>query len=229
MKKLTLSIAAVMAMGTFAIAGGDIAPVEEPMVEVVAPVVDDSGFYIGLGYSMVNVTKDYDFLSILGSSRGTYKEDNDAIMMQAGYKINQYIAVESRYWKSVGDADWSDRGDGYDFLGYHTYDLSGTKDYDFKAWGIYVKPMYPVTDALDVYALLGYGNVVMNYEFYDWLDENGFQWGLGVSYSFADNFSVFADYVKLYNDDGEIVIDFIAREDWDATIDTWNFGLTYKF
>jgi len=39
MKKLTLSIVAVMAMGTFAIAGGDIAPVEEPMVEVAAPVV----------------------------------------------------------------------------------------------------------------------------------------------------------------------------------------------
>ena len=53
MKNFNLSLVAILAMGAFAVAGGDIAPVEEPMVEVAAPVVDDSGFYIGGGVSFL--------------------------------------------------------------------------------------------------------------------------------------------------------------------------------
>jgi len=91
--------------------------------------------------------------------------------------------------------------------------------------------MYPVTDALDVYALLGYAGTQVSSDgstddVLD-LDENGFSWGLGAAYSFTDNISVFVDYVSLYDDevaydDGETGVD-------DITVDTWNFGVTYKF
>jgi len=46
MKKFTLSIAAVMAMGTFAIAGGDVTPTEAPMA------ADASGLYMGIAYGI---------------------------------------------------------------------------------------------------------------------------------------------------------------------------------
>ena len=50
MKKFSLSVAAVLAMSAFAMAGGDIEPVTEPVAEVViAPVADAwAGPYVGL-------------------------------------------------------------------------------------------------------------------------------------------------------------------------------------
>ena len=92
--------------------------------------------------------------------------------------------------------------------------------------------MYPVTDALDVYALLGYGNVTLSDEFGDWLNEDGFQWGLGASYEFTNNLSVFADYVQIQDDadfsevygEGWFKKDFLVY-----TIYTVNIGLSYRF
>lgn len=52
MKKLGLSIIACLALGTFAVAGGDIVPVIEP-VEEVAPAPVNSGPYIGGGISFL--------------------------------------------------------------------------------------------------------------------------------------------------------------------------------
>ena len=47
MKNIVLSAVAVLAMSSFAVAGGDIAPVEEPVV-VAEPVITDSGFTLVL-------------------------------------------------------------------------------------------------------------------------------------------------------------------------------------
>lgn len=72
MKKFTLSVVAAMAASTFAIAGGDITPVEEV---VVAPMVDElSGFYAGIGYS---------FVSLDTASDG--EEEGNAFSLLAGY------------------------------------------------------------------------------------------------------------------------------------------------
>ena len=213
MKTFALSAVAVLAMSTFAMAGGDIAPVEPVMEEVVAP--DESGFYVGLAYGYADLSQDY------SSDRWSEKiEDNfDTIMLQAGYKFNQYFAVEGRYWDAVGDGDWTDTWQG---------GSSGSNS-DLSAWGVYVKPMYPVTEEFDVYALLGYGNVDYDSHYgqedpvHD-LDDEGFQWGLGASYEFRDNFAVFADYVELYNDNK-----IYDGENLDSTIYTVNIGVTYKF
>jgi len=200
MKKLTLSIAAIAAMSTFAMAGGDIAPVE-PVVEtpVVAPVTD-RGFYVGGAYGLMGI--DY--------SDPTYSFDtsHDSFMLQAGYKINPYVAVEGRYWWGSSD-DYSTGGNNYSA--------------DVDAWGLYVKPMYPVTEQFDVYALLGYGDTdPSNSKDSTWptYDTDGFQWGLGASYDVTANIAVFADYTELYND---------TQNNEDMTIDSWNFGVTYKF
>jgi opacity protein-like surface antigen len=197
MKKLTLSIAAIVAMGTFAVAGGDIAPVE-PVVEtpVVAPVTD-AGFYVGAAYGLMGVDYSEDTFS--------FDTSHDAFMFQAGYKVNPYIAVEGRYWWGSSD------------------DFAPGESVEVDAWGIYVKPMYPVTDSFDIYALLGYGDTdPSSNQDSSWptYDTDGFQWGLGASYDINSNIAVFVDYTNLYDDtqDGE-----------DMTIDSWNFGVTYKF
>ena len=55
--------------------------------------------------------------------------------------------------------------------------------------------------------------------------EDGFQWGLGASYAFTEEVSVFADYISLYDDTG---FDYRAKLD-DVDADTWTVGLTYNF
>ena len=196
MKKFNLSLVAILAMSTFAMAGGDIAPVEEPVVVVPEVVESTGGFYLGGAYGY----GDMEF-SETGYS---HNENFDSFMLQAGYKFNPYIAVEGRYWLTSEDSwdDWNE-------------------DFSADSWGIYVKPMYPVTNELDVYALLGYGDTdpEIGGQGPDY-DTDGFQWGLGASYDVTDNVAVFVDYVNLYDDtnDGE-----------DLTIDTVNFGVTYTF
>lgn len=77
MKKTTLSIVSILALSGVSFAGGDIAPVE-PVVEEV--VIEPSPFYLGfgIGYSTVNNdTTGEEF------SSSTY-------MFQAGYQYNSY-------------------------------------------------------------------------------------------------------------------------------------------
>jgi len=229
MKKFTLSAVTVLAMSACAIAGGDFAPVE-PMIqtqEVPAAVIDDSGFYVGLAYGYADITDDY-----TGStgSFGNHEDSFNTYMLQAGYKMNQYIAVEGRYWDSVGDGDWTDT---YTLPNGSVVNTNGPCS-EFSAWGIYVKPMYPVTEVFDVYALLGYGNVDLssdfgtNAKFLD-MDEDGFQWGFGASYELTDNWAVFADYVNLYDDTSAAIAQGTYSETHDYSIYTVNVGVTYRF
>ena len=91
--------------------------------------------------------------------------------------------------------------------------------------------MFPVTEQIDIYGLLGYANVSFDPSIpdEDEFSENGFSWGAGISYAITDNLSVFADYVLLYDDSETWRGDDNVKLDLDTKVDTWNFGLTYKF
>ena len=217
MKNIVLSAVAVLAMSSFAVAGGDIAPVEEPII-VPEPVITDSGLYLGLGYGFMNAEVTDTMLVRGGTITETVMdEDFSSIMIQAGYKFNSYVAVEGRYWFGL-DSDTSL------FSGSDNIPADVTVD----AWGIYVKPMYPVTDAFDIYALLGYtgADLTIDNANYTFNSDNvdGFSWGIGAAYSFTDNLAVFVDYVNIYDDEE----DYIGGST-ETTIDSVNFGLTYQF
>jgi len=218
MKKFNLSLVAAMALGsTMLMAGGDITPVE-PMVEV--PVVmevmnDDSGFYLGLGYGWQGLE-----LEDTTGVNPTFDENFGSIMIDAGYKFNQYVAVEGRYWyglSSSNDLGWTG---GW-----------GNSDITVDSWAIYVKPMYPVTDAVNIYALLGYGSTDVDYDAgsnatvtVDSAD--GFSWGLGVDYSFTENVSMFVDYTSVVNAE---VVNVAAFDTIEETLNNVNIGVNYKF
>ncbi len=215
MKKITLSLAAIIATGTFAFGGGDIAPVLEPVIETPPMVVAeeeaiDTGLYLGLGYSLLRSESKY--------GQNSLAHDYSAVMAQAGYKFNEYIAVEGRYWYGFGEA-----------LEKLNRNVFGQFDSEATAWGIYAKPMYPVTEELDVYALVGYGassvngTKLVNGTVMD-IEVLGFSWGLGLSYAFTENFSLFADYVDFYDD-----IEKVNTVDFENAFDSINLGVTYKF
>ena len=204
-------------MSTFVMAGGDIAPVEEPVV-VVPEVIESTGaFYLGAAYGLLSADAEETFP---GGNLTYDTESNDysQFMLQAGYKFNDYVAVEGRYWIGMDDNSWT-----------NTWNNHGEMTAEIDTWGIYVKPMYPVTDSFDIYALLGYADAdytvsgsgyTLTADAFD-----GFSWGIGADYSFTESLSVFVDYVSLYDDD------FVnnAGNNVDFTIDTWNFGVTYQF
>ena len=224
MKNIVLSAVVAVAMSSFAVAGGDIAPIEEPMVvtpEVVEEVTD-AGFYLGLGYGSLSAEETYTMgnVSVEIDSR-----DFDQLLLQAGYKFNSYVAVEGRYWVGMNDLE----GKGY----YDGYLYSETAQ--LNAWGIYVKPMYPVTPEFNVYALLGYAGTSFEPEYKvgdavitpDSTDLDGFSWGLGASYAFNESVEIFADYVVLYDDTYDEYLDTAVTSDF--TVNVISVGVSYKF
>ncbi len=242
MKKFNLSLVAVLAMSTFAVAGGDIAPVVEP-------VVTDSGFYLGGGYGYMDASRveSFDYQNDErgqgndnGSDSFTHFDDGyNELLLLAGYKFNSYVAIEGRYWYGL-DTSISLAKDLYD-------DVSGG-DVGIDAWGIYVKPMYPITDAFDIYALLGYASAEAKVSYYDSYtgdfyssksdSVNGFSWGIGASYSFTNSLSIFVDYVNIYDDKEDLQNStyndgdddyLISNHEIEDTISTINFGVTYQF
>ena len=205
MKKGVLSLVSVMVLSGAGYAGGNIAPVE-PVVEE-EPVTVLNGFYVGLGLGQADVNN---------NTSGESWESN-TFVFQAGYQFNPYIALEGRY--SVGFN--MDYNKGITLGTYNGVPL----DNDFSNWGLYVKPSYPVGASVTLYALLGYGGVMLSDLRGGDAYEDGFQWGLGASYDVTERISVFVDYVSLYDDTG---FDYVGiRDSWDS--DTWTLGVSYKF
>lgn len=212
MKKSFISLMAVYALSGLLYAGGDMVAVEEPVVEV-PMVVDESAWYVGIGFSSMSIDNDF-----------TKEEfSTNAVMFQGGYQYNRYIALEARYWLNVGDLD-------YEHGRTINEDIS---DYpgDFTNGGIYLKPMYPV-DNFSLYALLGYGQLEVTNIPPSTIgvnagdrEERAIQWGLGASYDFSETMSAFMDYVRMYDDVG---LDGRAQNS-DVLADAWTFGFTYKF
>ncbi|KYJ87600.1 outer membrane protein [Sulfurovum riftiae] len=188
MKKIMLSISAVMTMGSFAVAGGDIVPV---------PVVaesDNSSFYLGLAVTAMSTRDASVSMDIFNVKHGQDRLGN--ITFLAGYNYNQYVAFEGRYTTTFTDED----------------------KVEMDGWSLFVKPQYPVTEDFNIYALLGFGGVTMdpvNGSSVD-VDDSGFQWGLGAGYDFTENISVFFDYVNYANDMDGVYWDGALQVDADA-------------
>jgi opacity protein-like surface antigen len=222
MKKITLSIVSILTLSGLALAGGNIAPVEEPIAE--APVPEsNSAFYAGLGYSYLTSNRTAR-LNLTGSVlNGTVVKDTDSnannMLFQAGYQFNQYIAVEGRYTFSVGD---------FSLTHNHLGGVEEDADIDLSNIAIYLKPMYPIGN-LSIYGLLGYGKIEREFNrepHHSW-DGSGFQWGAGLQYTFMDNFMIFADYTLWYDEENE------PHERLPRLLDTdfsaMSVGVSYRF
>ena len=86
---------------------------------------------------------------------------------------------------------------GYDFMDYLGAELRGTygiaKDdgNKFKQIGAYLKPNYNVTDAINLYGLLGASKTNVGVG-----SDTGFSYGAGLDYGLGNNLSVFTDVVN---------------------------------
>lgn len=139
-----------------------------PVESEVIPVVSVNPFYVGLGgVWALNSTK-------CPCRSGILKNNSIGVVGRIGYDFNQYFGIEGR----ALDAKWN-------------------KNYaETIHYGIYLKPQYHLTNALNVYGLLGYGHtkiirttskVKNNYS------KNGVAIGIGFEYDVSKDTPVIAD------------------------------------
>ena len=182
------------------LAGGDIEEVFQS--EYFQPT--ENRFYIGLSTSSFNMNDDFTDEKISSNDIG----------LLAGYKFNDYFAVEGR----------ASMGLNMDYNPGMTGNNSSDYDGDYTSWGIYLKPMYPIDD-FRIYGLIGFGGTQLsNLENGD-AYENSFQWGLGAEYNIHEDYAIFVDYVKAYDDTG---FDYRAQNR-NVEADKVTVGLYYKF
>ncbi len=225
MKNITFSLVSILALSGLSFAGGNLAPVvpiEEPVME--APVAaGSSAFYVGLGYSYLSSNRTAVLNKPGDIFDGSVVKDTDSnannIMLQAGYQINQYFAIEGRYTFSAGD---------FSLTHNHDHGLEEDADIDLSNVAIYLKPMYPIGN-LSIYGLLGYGQIDREFNSepsHTW-DGSGFQWGAGLQYAVTEKISIFADYTLWYDEDGEPHERLPRLLDTDFSV--ISVGLTYRF
>jgi len=183
MKKILLSVAAIAATMTLAQAGGDIVPVYEPVVAPEAIQYDSVPVYLGLG-----LTRGI-YSGSICKGDCPYEDVTGGVTLRAGYDFNEYVGIEARY---IGTF-WGDD------------DLGGQK---LSHVGLYVKPMMPINEQLNIYGLVGYGmtTTTTNSKHLAEVDENGFAAGIGMEYdidtedaegALESGWGLFVDYQRL--------------------------------
>ena len=202
MKNSLISVATVIALSSFGFAGGDIEPVE-PVVDAPMVEVSAGNAYVGLGFALVSTRDSSVSLDFFSDSVGQDRLGNIAFL--AGYNFNSYIGVEGRYSTGVSNSD--------------IVSMDG--------WSLFLKPQYPVSDAFNIYALLGYGGVTMDPENNSLVnvDDTGFQWGIGADYAVTEQVSIFVDYTSLASDMDGVYANGALKVDADAL----TVGVTYAF
>lgn len=184
MKKVFFSLIAATALSSSLFAGKNVAPAPIPPLPVPekpAPVtLPPLGLYIGGGltYAKSDCQCDTDVKFSDGTTSRVRESKSYGVNLRAGYDFNEYIAVEGRY----------------------LYTPWGDKDRTLKHYGIYLKPTAPVTDNMDIYALIGYGKTEC-----ETLSDSykGLAWGVGTEYVFGkndngtkDGWGVYAEYSR---------------------------------
>lgn len=217
MKKILLSTAALMVVGTSAVYAESYPAYGENSYKA----TQESGgtvsgsFYTGIGYSYINANLDVPYYYFGQPFEFDIQSDNIDLLL--GYEFNKYFAVEARYTTSVTDLDF-DLQNGY-------VDEGLAWGGDLSNFGFYLKPKYQSGD-VTVYALLGYGHIRLDIDNIGDRSENEFQWGLGLSMDVGSSIIagtetfIFLDYIRLYDDE-------ISQMDF--AIDSVNTGIAFKF
>ncbi|NPA27590.1 MAG: porin family protein [Epsilonproteobacteria bacterium] len=201
MGKVKVCMGLLVALTLGANAGKNFIPA--PSKPIPVPVIKvPLGLYLGGGFTYSS--SECECLPIESTS-GTIAKSTDSTTygynLKAGYYFNPYIGLEAKYF----------------------YTPWGDDDRTLKHYGLYLKPTYPVTDHLDVYALLGYGvtdcEVLKD-------SEKGFGWGVGASYTInpkvkgkKDGAGFYLEYLRPLKKTGNK----------DITIDTIHTGVEYNW
>lgn len=209
------------------------APVVEPAPVVVAPIpvpvaapkrISPSGFYAGLGITGSRYASNCNStLDVSGSSslrvksskiQGSGVEGNVALLARVGYDFNRYIGLEARGIKTVGS----------------------TSNADISHVGLFVKPMAPVSDSVNLYGLVGFAKTKVRGSYRN-VDAETLALGGGVEYDLSRDTPKEGRYSRSFDGQGDqekgmgLFVDYerlIAKRD-SPDLDTLSAGITYDF
>lgn len=207
MKKIILSLLATAMITTGLMAGGSIAPIDEPLCETVF-VETQKDLYIG------------------GSVYGTQLAlDGEIDWFSTGFlnNISYGLGVQGGY-VFLRNGDFSTAVEGR--LG-TTFASNGELDQTSAA--IFVKPAYDF-GVITGYALVGYAWSDFDVDYTDvfsyTVNDSGFAWGVGISGDVTDSVEIFVDYVL--NSDIDDVVE-LPYGDGGVRNGIVSLGVNYKF
>lgn len=161
---------------------------------------DNEGFYINIGASLLDVdvaTGDPDLNAIVGDSVSF-----TAITGRAGYRLNDYLAIEGEGGFGLSGEDLSDT------VTVQGIDVNVDGEVKIKNYFAgFARGILPVSDDLDIFARVGYGTASLGIDvtasaqgFTDSQSESSsgddFIFGGGVEYGFTDNDGIRLDYSR---------------------------------
>jgi opacity protein-like surface antigen len=194
MKNIVLSSLAFIAMSTVVFAGKGVAIASD------IPVIEEELEMTKVFKSHFYIGGGYSLLNFDIQENAVWtKENYNTITALMGYKLSPYLATELRYTKTVSEDDT----------------LSNTS--------LYLKPQYPMSQTVDIYALLGYAELSARDS-----SGTGFQYGVGMEYKMDSGLGLFADYTVLYDDKLEDVAKVVGN-DLESTASSITVGLNYHF
>ena len=163
-------IISIVALGTLLSTGSLYAGGNVSTIVPIAPIVsvDTNPFYVGAGLLWAGASRDCFLEGCVNNVR--LKDTTWGGIVRAGYDYNQYIGIEVRALKATVESDWAE-----------------TTHY-----GIYLKPMMPVGEQMNIYALLGYGHTEVETActtMQNTFEYDGFSYGVGLEYDLSDRAS----------------------------------------
>jgi OOP family OmpA-OmpF porin len=214
-EKIVISLITVIAVGTSSYAGGKYVKPVEAEVAPIPAVINPLPLYVGIGLVAAGLSRD------CPCDNGTRLKDMTyGGIARVGWDFNQYIGLEARALKANIEDDFSQ-----------------TTHY-----GLYLKPQYHVTDAMNVYGLLGYGKTTVDYDNNNGrtskLSKNGLSYGAGLEYDFGTEASQ-GQYSRAFDGQGDqekgwgLWVDFqhlLYNEGvFDTDSNLMTAGVTYDF
>ncbi len=187
MKRLYIIALAALVSTVMLQAGKNTEPADSPVIPVTVP------FYIGIGGIMGMVSTSCPCAG--DSETRQYDTSNFGGLLRIGYDFNPWFGVEARFLHSELSKNFAT-----------------TTHY-----GLYAKPQVHISDAINVYGLIGYGHTRVDCDLRDapLYDDNGWSFGGGIEYDFAsgdgqgdaeEGWGAFVDYQNLLHDKGEDLV-----------------------
>ena len=214
MIKIILSLTTAIALTTTSYAGSkQVIPVEAEVVPI-PTVINPIPLYIGIGLVAAGLSRD---CPCADDSR--LKDMTYGSVIRAGWDFNEYFGIEARGLKANMEKDFSK-----------------TTHY-----GLYLKPQYHVSDAVNIYGLLGYGKTTVDYASgskNSKLSSSGLSYGAGLEYDFSSDESL-GQYARGFDGQGDqekgwgMWVDFqhlLYNEGvFDTNSNIMTAGITYDF
>jgi len=233
MKKIILSSSSLLLMSGLAYAGGDmlstIFEIEEVIVPVegyIAPVPKVVAVPVTKPVPVVNNILPLGLYVAVGVTAARYdpncacpikgKADKTAgLIGRIGYDFNQFFGVEARVIKTR----WSSEGG------------------DLEHYGIFLKPMYPVTNNINIYGLAGYAKTETPGVTRRKTNTEALAWGLGLEYDLGTDIPKEGRYSRTFDGHGDqeggwgLFTDYerLVQKSGSPDFDTVNVGITYDF